>query len=93
MAARRQAGREVSKPVDAMIAAVAASRGMAVATRNTSDFDGMGVELINPWQAADSWIKIQRSNRAVARQPEPPNSATSTSAPDAERMDRCRRGT
>jgi hypothetical protein len=32
-----------------MIAAVAASRGMTVATRNTSDFTDMGVELINPW--------------------------------------------
>ena len=49
MATRRRIGREVSKPVDAMIAAVAASRGMAVATRNTSDFADMGVELINPW--------------------------------------------
>ena len=49
MAARRRIGREVSKPVDAMIAAVAASRGMAVATPNTSDFEGMGVEVINPW--------------------------------------------
>jgi toxin FitB len=49
MAARKRTGREVSKPVDAMIAAVAASRGMAVATRNTSDSAGMGVELVNPW--------------------------------------------
>jgi toxin FitB len=49
MAARKRIGREVSRPVDAMIAAVAASRGMAVATRNTSDFTGMGVELVNPW--------------------------------------------
>jgi toxin FitB len=51
MAARKRIGREVRKPVDAMIAAVAASRGMAIATRNTSDFSGMGVELINPWDA------------------------------------------
>ena len=49
MAARRRVGREVRKPVDAMIAAIAASRGMAVATRNTSGFVAMGVELINPW--------------------------------------------
>jgi toxin FitB len=49
MAARRRTSREVGKPVDAMIAAIAASRGMAVATRNTSDFAGMVVELINPW--------------------------------------------
>lgn len=51
MAARRRMGREVSKPVDAMIAAVAACRGMAVATRNTGDFAGMDVDLINPWDA------------------------------------------
>ena len=46
MAARKRTGREVRKPVDAMIAAVAASRSMAVATRNTSDFTGMGIELM-----------------------------------------------
>jgi toxin FitB len=51
MAARKRIGREVSKPVDAMIAAVAASRGMAVATRNTGDFAAMGVEVVNPWDA------------------------------------------
>lgn len=51
MAGRKRIGREVSMPVDAMIAAVATSRGMAVATRNTSDFAGMGVELVNPWDA------------------------------------------
>lgn len=51
MAARRRIGREVSKPVDAMIAAVAVSRGLTVATRNTGDFAGMGVELINPWDS------------------------------------------
>jgi predicted nucleic acid-binding protein len=54
MAARKRIGREVSKPADAMIAAVAASRGMAVATRNASDFAGMGVELLNPWDAHQS---------------------------------------
>jgi toxin FitB len=42
VAARKRIGREASKPVDAMIAAVAASRDMAVATRNTSDFAGHG---------------------------------------------------
>ena len=49
MAARRRIGRAVSKPVDAMIAAVAVSHGMAVATRTIADFAGMGVGLINPW--------------------------------------------
>ena len=51
LAARKRLGREVSKPIDAMIAAVAASRGMTIATRNESDFVGMGIEIVNPWQA------------------------------------------
>lgn len=52
MAARRRIGREVTKPVDAMIAAIAVTHGMAVATHNTGDFVGMGVELIDPWDEA-----------------------------------------
>ena len=35
---------------DAMIAAIARSWGASVATRNTKDFEGTGVELINPWE-------------------------------------------
>lgn len=35
---------------DAMIAATALVHGMAVATRNTGDFEGMGVRLIDPWR-------------------------------------------
>jgi toxin FitB len=34
---------------DAMIAAIAKEHGFAVVTRNTGDFEGMGVALINPW--------------------------------------------
>lgn len=34
---------------DAMIAATARVHGLAVATRNTRDFAGTGVRLINPW--------------------------------------------
>ncbi|KAA8825753.1 type II toxin-antitoxin system VapC family toxin [Bifidobacterium reuteri] len=37
---------------DAMIAATACSWGAAVATRNIKDFEGTGVELINPWECA-----------------------------------------
>mgnify|MGYP000283957954 len=33
-----------------MIAAIARSWGASVATRNTKDFEGTGVELINPWE-------------------------------------------
>lgn len=47
-AARRQAGQPISQ-IDAMIAAVARSRGAAVATRNVKDFVGCGVDLIDPW--------------------------------------------
>ena len=47
-AARRQAGRPISV-CDAQIAAVARSRGAAIATRNVGDFEGCGVEVINPW--------------------------------------------
>ena len=50
-AARRAAGRSVA-PTDCQIAAIARSRGMAVATRNVRDFDGIGVEVVDPWAAA-----------------------------------------
>lgn len=48
---RRKAGRPISQ-ADAQIAAVARSRGAKLATRNVSDFDGCGVEIINPWLAS-----------------------------------------
>lgn len=47
--AARAAGRTVPM-TDGYIAATAASRGYAVATRNTKDFEATGVGLINPWQ-------------------------------------------
>ena len=40
-------------PLDTQIAAVALSHGFELATRNTSDFDGVGLTLINPWQRTD----------------------------------------
>ena len=47
--AQRQAlGRPISQS-DCQIAAIARSHGAAVATRNMTDFEGVGVELINPW--------------------------------------------
>lgn len=47
-AARRAAGRPISQ-FDCQIAAIALEHKAAVATRNTSDYEGCGVELINPW--------------------------------------------
>ena len=34
-----------------MIAAICASRSLALATRNTKDFEGLGVSLMSPWDA------------------------------------------
>jgi toxin FitB len=47
-ARRRRAGRPISE-ADARIAAIARSRGAALATRNVADFAGCGLELIDPW--------------------------------------------
>ena len=34
---------------DALIAVIAHSRGMSLATRNVADFEGTGVRIVNPW--------------------------------------------
>lgn len=47
----RAAGKGFPTP-DGYIAAIAASRGFAVATRDTSAFVAAGVTVINPWVAA-----------------------------------------
>ena len=47
-AGRRKAGRPVAD-LDAQIAAIARSRGAAVATRNTRDFADCGIEEVDPW--------------------------------------------
>ena len=35
--------------MDALIAATAAKAGAKLATRNTKDFERLGIELVNPW--------------------------------------------
>ena len=37
--------------LDMQIAATALNHGMTLATRNTRDFAGIGVTLVNPWTA------------------------------------------
>jgi predicted nucleic acid-binding protein len=48
---RERAGKPISS-FDALIAAICRSRGAALATRNLSDFDGTGIEIIDPWALA-----------------------------------------
>jgi predicted nucleic acid-binding protein len=49
-ASRRTAGKPISQ-FDAMIVAIARSRGASLATRNVKDFEYCGVDVINPWTA------------------------------------------
>jgi toxin FitB len=46
---RRELGRPISQ-LDAMIAAMTRSRGAALATRNKSDFEHCGIQVIDPWE-------------------------------------------
>jgi predicted nucleic acid-binding protein len=48
-ATRRRMGRPIGE-FDAQVAAIARSRGAAVATRNVEDFAGCGIGVINPWE-------------------------------------------
>ena len=48
-ASRRVAGKPISQ-FDAMIVAMARSRGASLATRNAKDFEDCGVDVINPWK-------------------------------------------
>ena len=47
-AARRRAGRPISG-FDAQIAAIARAHDADLATRNVDDFEGCGVDVIDPW--------------------------------------------
>ena len=47
-ATRRAAGRPINH-ADCQIAAIARSREASVATRDVDDFEGIGIDVINPW--------------------------------------------
>jgi predicted nucleic acid-binding protein len=49
-ASRRTAGKPISQ-FDAVIVAIARSRGATLATRNVQDFDNCGVNIVNPWSS------------------------------------------
>jgi predicted nucleic acid-binding protein len=47
-ASRRAMGKPILQ-ADAQIAAITLSRGAALATRNTADFEHCGIKVLNPW--------------------------------------------
>jgi predicted nucleic acid-binding protein len=51
VAARERSGRPL-EGFDGLIAAIAKSRSLPLATRNLADFAGCGIALISPWQDA-----------------------------------------
>lgn len=51
MTAERQINGRTMETKDAMIAAVCIANGAALATRNVRDFDGLDLELVNPFEA------------------------------------------
>ncbi len=52
-AERRAAGRPISQ-FDCQICAIARANDAVIATRNTADFEGCGVVLVDPWGAPTS---------------------------------------
>lgn len=50
LAARREKLGRRMEPMDALIAGIAASQGASLATRHTSDFNNLGLDLINPFE-------------------------------------------
>lgn len=45
----RMSARRTLPVTDSLIAATALVHGLTVVTRNTRDFDGLGVPVLNPW--------------------------------------------
>lgn len=37
---------------DALIAGIARANDLTIATRNVRDFDGLDLEIVNPWEAS-----------------------------------------
>jgi toxin FitB len=53
-AALKERSRDAGRPVgveDGMIAGICIANGAALATRNVNDFDGLGIDLVNPWDS------------------------------------------
>ena len=39
--------------IDSLLGATAAKHGLSMVTRNARDFEGLGIEVINPWTIQD----------------------------------------
>ncbi|MEU6248164.1 type II toxin-antitoxin system VapC family toxin [Glycomyces sp. NPDC047010] len=49
VAERERRGRQVGA-LDVMIGAICKVHGTAIATRNVKDFEGIGLQIVNPWE-------------------------------------------
>jgi len=49
MALAKRSGRGLAS-MDGMIAATAVAHQLSLATRNTKDFEGPGINIIDPWK-------------------------------------------
>lgn len=70
MGQRRAAGRPLGA-LDGQIAAIARSNGAQIATRNVRDFEGCGVEVVNPFPR-DARPKGDSSSSGAGKQPDLP---------------------
>ena len=50
---KRRAGRPIGE-ADCQIAAISHSRGAVLVTRNVRDFEGTGVDVVNPWSVVQA---------------------------------------
>lgn len=64
-ASRRAEGAPLSVE-DGMIAAICRTHGTLLATRNTKDFAGLGISLVNPWNAPGDLSASQVTRDALA---------------------------
>lgn len=77
LAARRYAEmqerrRTVGRPLaveDGMIAAICSRHGARLATRNLTDFTGLGLELIDPWSATPDAPRADDGGRSSSAPP------------------------